>query len=431
MPPPTSSPFKAILEKHKPNLDTYESLYRHFHQNPEISTLEHETAAKIASHLKSLSPDLDIRTGIGGTGVIAICKNGAGPTVLLRADIDALPVLEKTGLDYASTKTMKDTHLDNVTKPVMHACGHDMHITCNLAAADTLLRARQEWSGTLIFLFQPAEERACGAQAMVDDGLYDPKKHACPIPDVVLGQHVFPIPPGVVATKSGPILAAADSWRITIYGRGGHGSMPHRCIDALVIAASIVVRLQTIVSREVPPEETAVVTVGSLKAGDTVNVIGDEAVMQVNVRTVSEKWRKVVLDGIKRIVKAECEAGRCPKEPRFEKLNAFPLTSNDATVTEKVGQSFAAHFGDSFETIGTPLSGSEDFQILASAINKPSMFWAWSGSGSDVWENHQKEGTLDELPVNHSPLFAPAIHPTLDTGIDAMVVGALTFVGKK
>jgi amidohydrolase len=426
----TSSPYKSVLEQHKPNLSIYESLYRHFHQNPEISTLEHETSAKIASHLKTLSPDLDIRTGIGGTGLIAICKNGPGPTVLLRADMDGLPVLEKTGLDYASTKTMKDTHLDNIIKPVMHACGHDMHIACNLAAADTLLRARQEWAGTVVFLFQPAEERAHGAQAMVDDGLYDPEKHACPIPDVVLGQHVFPLPPGAVVTKSGPMLAAADSWRITIYGRGGHGSMPHRCIDALVIAASIVVRLQTIVSREVPPDETAVVTVGSLNAGDTVNVIGDEAVMQVNVRTVSEERRKAVLDSIRRIVKAECDAGRSPKEPLFEKLHAFPLTLNDAAVTDKVGGSFKAHFGDYFDTIASPIPGSEDFQILASAVNRPSMFWAWSGTRADVWEKHKAEGTLDHLPVNHSPLFAPVIRPTLDIGIETMVVAALTFVGK-
>lgn len=432
MPSPTaSSPYKALLAKYKPKLDTYESLYRHFHQKPELSTLEHQTAAKIAAHLKTLPPDLDIRTGIGGTGVIAICKNGSGPTVLLRADMDALPVHEKTGLEYASTRTMKDTNLDNVMKPVMHACGHDMHVTCNLAAADTLLRARQEWSGTIIFLFQPAEEIACGAQAMVNDGLYDPTKHACPIPDVVLGQHVFPLPPGGIVTKSGTVLAAADSWKITIYGQGGHGSMPHRCIDALVIAASIVVRLQTIVSREIPPGETAVVTVGSLKAGDAVNVIGDEAVMQVNVRTISHKWRSAVLGGIQRIVKAECEAGRSPKEPLFEKLNSFPLTSNDDKITEAVGKSFATYFGDLFEVIGTPLSGSEDFQILASAVNKPSMFWGWSASGTDVWEKHKKERTLDQLPVNHSPYFAPALHPTLDTGIDAMVVAALTFVGRK
>ncbi|KAL1867364.1 hypothetical protein Plec18167_008635 [Paecilomyces lecythidis] len=265
---------------------------------------------------------------------------------------------------------------------------------------------------------------------MVDDGLFDPKKHACPVPDVLLGQHVFPLRPGSVVTKSGPILAAADSLRITVYGQGGHGSMPHRCIDPVVLASSIVLKLQTIVSREIPPEETAVVTVGSLKAGDAVNVISDEAVLQVNIRTMSEEWRKRVLDGVQRIVKAECEAARSPREPLFEKLNAFPLTSNDRETTEKVREAFTAHFGDEHANMDTAASGSEDFQNLATAVNKPSVFWGWSGSDPRVWEKHQKEGILNQLPVNHSPFFAPGIHPTISTGIDAMVVAALSFVGK-
>lgn len=220
------SPYAALLAKHRPDLKPYEELYKDLHANGEISTQEKDTAALIADLLKTLSThhktDLDIRTDIGGHGLIAIMKNGAGPTVLLRADIDALPVKEKTGLDYASTKTMVDT--DGETKPVMHACGHDFHITCGLAAAETLISAKEEWAGTIIFLFQPAEERGLGAQAMVDDGLYDPKRHACPVPDVVLGQHVFPVKAGDVHTKSGTVMSAADSFRITIYGRGGHGS---------------------------------------------------------------------------------------------------------------------------------------------------------------------------------------------------------------
>ena len=426
----SASPFKAILSKHMPNMNTYESSYKKFHQNPEISTLEHETAAGIVTHLKSISRSIDIRTGVGGTGVIAICQNGSGPTVLLRADMDGLPVQEKTGLTYASTKTMLDKNLDSVVKPVMHACGHDMHITCNLGAAEVLLKARDEWSGTLIFLFQPAEERGCGAQAMVDDGLFDPKRHACPVPDILLGQHVFPFQPGGVMTKTGPLLAAADSLRITVYGQGGHGSMPHHCIDPVVLTSSIVMKLQTIVSREIAPEQTAVVTVGSIHAGDTVNVIGDKGVLQVNIRTMSEHWRMVAIDAVKRIVKAECEAARSPREPIFETLNAFPLTENSREATEKVQASFAEQFGDLHENLAQALPGSEDFQNLAAATNKPSVFWGWSGSDPDIWAKHKKEGTLDQLPVNHSALFAPAIHPTLDTGIATMVVAALTFVGK-
>ncbi|KAJ5365374.1 hippurate hydrolase [Penicillium concentricum] len=418
----------TALEKYKVDLGSYDSLYREFHQNPEISTLEHETAEKIAAHLKSLSSDLDIRTGIGGTGLIAICKNGTGPTVLLRADMDGLPIHEETGLDYASTKTMKDTQLDNAIKPVMHACGHDFHITCNLGAAETLLKARDIWSGTVIFLFQPAEERGCGAQAMVDDGLFDPKKHACPIPDIFLGQHIFPLEPGCIISKSGSFLAAADSLRITVFGQGGHGSMPHRCVDPVVLASSIVMKLQTIVSREIDPEEVAVVTVGSLKAGDTVNVIGDEAVLQLNIRSMSNETRHSALDAVKRIVKAECEAFRSPKEPVFETLNAYPPTLNDQEATDTIQKSFTECFGHKHHRVSRAIPGSEDFPNLATAVDKPYVFWGWSGSDEKIWAKHEREGTLDQLPFNHSHLFAPAIHPTLGNGIDAMVVAALSFV---
>lgn len=422
--------FQRVLDTHRPDLKSYESLYREFHQIPEISTLETATSAKISEHLKKLSADLDIRTGIGGTGIIAICENGPGTTALLRADMDGLTLLEETGLEYASKKTMKDTHMDNVSKPTMHACGHDFHVTCALAAAETLLHARDEWSGTIIFLFQPAEERACGASAMVDDGLYDPKRHACPIPDVLLAQHVYALKAGSVVMKSGPIFTAADSWRITIFGKGGHASMPDRCIDPVVIAGHIVVRLQTIVSREVPPDEQSVVTVGSIKAGEAPNAIPSQAVLLVNVRSASEKWRNAVLHSIKRIVKAECEAGRSPKEPAFEQLNTYPLTHNDTGMTKKIQKSFAAYFGDNYTTLDTPVPASEDFSNLATAVGKPYAFWLWGGVDASTWDHHAKEGTLNEIAVNHSPYFAPAIQPTLTTGVDAMVVAALTFVGK-
>ncbi|GJN78530.1 hypothetical protein PLIIFM63780_002024 [Purpureocillium lilacinum] len=426
-----SDVFKSVLGKHRPDPKTYEKLFRDFHRHPELSFAEKETASRIVAHLKTLSGDLDIRTGIGGTGIIAICKNGSGPTVLLRADIDGLPIEEKTGLDYASKHTMRDVDADNAVKPVMHACGHDFHITCNLGAAETLIKARDAWAGTVIFLFQPAEERGRGAQAMVDDGLYDAKKHACPIPDIVLGQHVFSvIRAGTVMTKSGPILSAADNWRITVFGKGGHGSMPHLCVDPVVIAAHIVVRFQTLVSRELPPDEAGVVTVGSLKAGETVNVISDQAIIQVNVRSVSEQYRKVMLDGIKRIVQAECDAGRSPKPPVFEFLDSYPLTVNDKDMTQKIQKSFATYFGERHIISDKAASGSEDFQILASSVGKPSVFWGWGGAEASVHDKHEKEGTLNDIAVNHSAYFAPAIHPTLETGIEAMTVAALTFVGK-
>lgn len=225
-------------------------------------------------------------------------------------------------------------------------------------------------------------------------------------------------------------MSAADSFKVTIYGRGGHGSMPHRCIDPVVIASHIVVRLQTIASREVPPDETAVVTVGSLQAGSTENIISDEAVLKVNVRTVSEHWRKVVLAAIKRIVKAECDAGNCPKEPLFEPTSQFPLTVNDDSLTETLDKSFASHFKSTHMPHMKSVLGSEDFGILGSSIQRPYCFWMFGGIARTKWDEMEKAGTLNEQPVNHSPFFAPVIQPTLKTGIDAMAIAALTFLGK-
>lgn len=430
-----SSPFAATLKDHLPNLSSYEDLYKHFHRNPEISTLEFETSKRLASELKSLNEKhgspIEIKTEIGKTGLIGIHRNGSGPTILLRADMDGMPVYERTGLEYASTKRMMDSDWDNVEKPVMHACGHDFHITSLLGAIETLLNAKDKWSGTLIYLFQPAEERGRGARMMLDDGLYDKNKHACPEPDLCLGQHVFPFKAGNVLTKSGSTMSAADSYKITIHGKGGHGSEPHKCVDPVVIASHIVVHLQTLVSREMPPDETAVVTVGSVKAGDTVNVISDIAVMQVNIRSVTERGRNTLLDGLKRIVNAECTAGRCPKAAEFEKLNEYPFTINDQNLCDKVSQSFISYFGEDRHEQMKAVLASEDFSLLASEIGKPYLFWFFGGVDPDEWDKREKEGTLGEIAGNHSPFFKPEIQPTLKTGVEAMVVAALTFVGKK
>lgn len=422
----STSPFAPIISKHRPNLKPYEDLYKYYHANGELSTQEKETAAHITKKLQSLSSDLDIRTGIGGYGQIAILRNGAGSTILLRADIDALPVKEKTNLDYASTKTQLD--VDGEVKPVMHACGHDFHITSLLAAVETLLSARDTWSGTIVFLFQPAEERGCGAQAMVDDGLYDAKKHACPIPDVVLGQHVFPLPAGTTGLRPGPLMSAADSFKITIFGHGGHGSMPHGTIDPVVIASYIVVRLQAIVSREVPPDETAVVTIGALQAGSTENVISDEAVLKINIRSVTVEWREKILASVKRIVHAECLAGNCPKEPTIEPTSSFPLTINDAETSAKINKAFTSHFGSSHHPDLKSVLGSEDFGILGSHIDRPYCFWFFGGHDPKLFENGNSQHAV---PVNHNPYFAPIIQPTLRTGVDALMVAALTYLGKE
>ena len=428
----TTSPYGDFLRQHCPDMGPYEELYKHLHQNPELSTQEKETAATIEAHLRKLSPnkELDIRTNIGGYGLIAVLENGSGNTILLRADFDALPVLEKTGLPYASKATQVDNR-DGLSKPVMHACGHDFHVSALLACCETLLSSRSSWSGTVVFLFQPAEERGSGAQAMIDDGLYDPKKHACPIPDFVLGQHVFPVKEGQVCSKKGVAMSAAFSLKITIHGRGAHGSMPHRSIDPIVIAASIVLRLQTIVSREAPPAEMTVLTIGAIHAGEAENVIPFEAVIKCNVRTITERTRKAVRKAIERIVKAECVAGGCERDPDFEELNSFPLTVNDESIVDKLSEGMSAHFGERYNKDMQFALGSEDFGLLGSSVNKPYCFWFFGGHEAKDWEKLDEQGKLDSVPTNHSPFFAPVLQPTLNTGAEAMIVAALTYVGKE
>jgi amidohydrolase len=399
------SSFASVLEPNRPSLDQYEEFYKHAHTIAELSTQEKDTAALIASHLKKLSSDLDIRTDIGGHGLIAILRNGSGRTILLRADMDALPLLEKTGLPYASQKTM--LNVDGVAKPTMHACGHDLHFTSLLAVAETLMAARESWDGTIVFLFQPAEERGVGASGMIADGLFDPERVACPIPDVLLGQHVFPMSAGTTSVRSGAMMAGADNFRVTIFGSGGHGSGPHFTIDPVLIASHVVVRLQTIVSREIPYDESAVVTVGSIQAGFAENIIPDEAVLLVNVRSASVEWRGKILASVRRIVQAECMAGRCPKDPLIEPTSTFALTINDETVTAAINDSFSAHFGDDHDPNAPFIPGSEDFGVLGAAINKPSCFWFFGGHDRSKYEESLR--SKDPLPINHSPFFAPVI----------------------
>ena len=417
----------ATLLSDLPDLKQYENLYKHFHSHPELSLQESQTAATIASHLDSLGAGYELHTSIGGNGLAGILRNGSGPTVLLRADIDALPVLEKTGLPYASKVTMKDV-ADGIEKPVMHACGHDMHITCLLAAAEKMANIKSLWNGTLIVLFQPNEERGGGAQAMVNDALYD----KIPIPDVVLGQHVMPMRAGRVGNRQGRIMGAADSFKVTLFGRGGHGSMPHRCIDPVVLAANVVLRLQNIVSREVNPADAAVVTVGSVQAGSAENVIEDKAVLKINTRTTSSATREKVLASVRRIIKAECAASNSPKEPLIESTSSFPLTINDKDIASRLASSFTECFGEAFEPDTAPTNGSEDVSILATSKGRPYDFWFFGGIDPDLWDRAQREGrTFEDVPVNHSPFFAPVIQPTMTVGIRALCVGALTFLGRR
>src|SRR5690349_21194840 len=267
-------------------------LYRDLHRHPELSLQEFRTAGVLADALRPLG--FDVTTGIGGTGVAGVLRNGDGPFVMLRADIDALPVQEKTGLPYAST--VRATNADGEDVPVAHACGHDMHATCLVGAAAELARSRAEWSGTLLVVFQPAEELGCGARNMVEDGLFDRFGK----PEVVLAQHVSPLPAGMIAHGSGPLMAASDSVRVTLFGRGGHGSAPETTVDPVLMAAHTVVRLQGIVAREVAPSDRAVVTVGRLQAGTKENVIPETAEVGINIRTFDEHVRGIVRSAVER-----------------------------------------------------------------------------------------------------------------------------------
>ena len=394
-------------------LDDLEALYKDVHRHPELSMQETRTAALAAERLRAAG--FEVTPGVGKTGVVGLLRNGDGPTVMLRADMDALPVSEQSGLDYAST-----------TDGVMHACGHDMHVAWLAGAAAQLSAARGDWHGTLLAVFQPAEETAAGAQAMIDDGLFD----RFPKPDVILGQHVMPAPAGSIGTRTGVITSAADSFEIRMFGRGAHGSMPEASIDPVVMAAATVLRLQTIVSREVAAAQSAVVTIGALQAGTKENVIPDEAVIKLNVRTFDEDVRRHVLDAIRRIVEAEAQASGAPKPPEITPLDRYQLVRNDADAAARVRAAFQAHFGEERVVDIPPISASEDFGSFGTEWRVPSVFWTVGGTDPEAYRQAKEEGRLSELPTNHNPRFAPVLQPTLATGVETLVAGACAWLGE-
>jgi hippurate hydrolase len=398
-----------------------EDVYRDLHQHPELSHQERRTGELVATHLREAG--YDVHEGVGGTGVVGILHNGQGPTVLLRADMDALPVREQTGLPYGSTATSTDR--DGRQVPVMHACGHDVHVTCLLVAARLLARERSSWSGTVVALFQPAEEAGDGAAGMVKDGLKDLVGDV----DVALAQHVLPWPAGRVATRLGPVLSAADSMRITVYGRGAHGSMPQAAVDPVVLAAMIVIRLQTIISREVAPTDPAVLTVGSIQSGTKSNVIGDHAVLQLNIRSYSEQTRDTIVAAVRRIVTAECQASGSPREPDVELFDRFPPTDNDEEATKRVRAAFDELFGERVDDMALQ-TASEDFSDIPNALQVPYTYWGIGGSDPGAYQQAASAGRISQdIPVNHAPNFAPVVQPTLDTGTQAMVAAALAWLG--
>ncbi len=416
----TSDDVTRVLDNLASVRSWQEELYRDLHAHPELSHQEVRTAGEVASRLREAG--CEVHEHVGGTGVVGVLHRGVGPTVLMRADMDALPVREASGVPYASTVTATDA--DGAEVPVMHACGHDVHVTCLLGAVALLAGAPDSWSGTVVAVFQPAEEVADGAQGMLADGL----AAMVGTPAAALCQHVLPFPAGRVATRVGPTLSAADSMRIVVHGRGAHGSMPQAAVDPVVLAAMIVVRLQTVVSRELQPGEPAVLTVGSVQAGTKSNVIPDHAVIALNVRSYHEQTRTAILGAIRRIVTAECEASGSPRPPEFELFDRFPLTENDPAVTEQVATAFARHFGDDAQEL--PLqTASEDFSDIPRALGIPYTYWGIGGIDPDTYERARAAGRVaQDIPVNHSATFAPVLQPTLDTGTSALVVAALAWL---
>jgi len=397
-------------------LPDLEKLYTDIHAHPELSMQETRTAGLAAERLRQAG--YEVTTGIGKTGVVGLLRNGSGPTVMLRADMDALPVEEATGVPYASHVKTKDR--EGKTVPVMHACGHDMHVAWLVGATTLLAQTRAHWKGTLMAVFQPAEETAEGAQAMIDDKLFE----RFPKPDVVLGQHVMVGPAGDIGGRIGAITSAADSLQIRLFGRGAHGSMPQASIDPVVMAAAVVLRLQTIVSREIAPSESAVVTIGSLQAGTKENVIPDEAVIKLNVRTFDEGVRKRVLDAITRIVNAEAAASGAPKPPEITPLDRYSLVTNDAGATAQVVRAFRQYFpADRIRETGAA-SASEDFGSFGAEWHAPSVFWFVGGTDSGLYAKAEAENRINDIPTNHNPRFLPVIHPTLEAGVQTLMVAA-------
>jgi len=412
-----ANPALAPLDSIYPDLD---KLYIDLHQTPELSLHEEKTAAKLAARLKALG--YEVTTGVGGTGVVAILKNGKGPTVLVRADMDALPVEERTGLAYASKVTTKDD--SGATVSVMHACGHDIHMTSLIGAATLLARAKDRWRGTLFLIAQPAEEKGGGAMAMLKAGLFT----RFPKPDFAISFHdKASMPAGKLIYTPGFAFANVDSVDMTIYGRGGHGAYPHATVDPIVIAARTILALQTIVSREENPLDPAVVTVGAIHGGAKHNIIPDEVKLLITVRSYKEEVRKRILASIERIAKAEAAAAGAPTPPKVEVTEGTPATYNDPALTKRIAGALGKAFGESNVVEGQPTMGGEDFSEYGRA-GVPAVQFEVGAVEKGKYEASQKNGT--PLPSLHSSEFAPDREPTIRMGASSLTVAALELLGK-
>jgi amidohydrolase len=397
-----------------------EALYLDLHRNPELSYHEEKTAAKIADQLRKLG--YDVTTGVGGNGVVGIFKNGAGPVVMLRAELDALPVPEKTGLPYASHVTTHDDR--GVEVPVMHACGHDLHMAIGIGTAALLVQNKDRWHGTFIYVGQPNEERIGGATAMLKDGLFT----RFPKPNFAFAVHDSNgLPAGKVGYTPGFSASNADSINVTVYGVGGHGSAPQETVDPIVIAARTIVSWQTIVSREIDPQEPAVITVGAIHGGTKNNIIPDEVLMQLTVRSYKDDVRKHLLASIERIAVAEAEAAGAPKKPLVQVAEGVGAVYNDPQTTNRLADRLRQVMGDSNVVLGRPIMASDDFAEYRYG-GVPSVMLELGAVNPEKYAEAKKAN--QPLPGPHSPYFAPDREPSLKTGIEVEMAAVLELMGK-
>jgi len=414
---------KAVKNDYK---DYLSPLFKHFHANPELSTVENQTAARMAKELSAAG--FEVTTGVGGTGVVAIMKNGDGPLVSMRADMDGLPVEEKSGLEYASKATQIDPITGNEVF-VMHACGHDVHITSLVGTARRMQATKDQWSGTLMLIVQPAEERVIGAKAMMEDNLYE----RFGTPDYGLAFHVTSgLEAGKIGVTDGSPYAGADTVDITIHGVGAHGASPHAGKDPIVLGAQIVMALQTLVARELPPRDPGVVTVGSFHSGTKHNIISDKAVLQLTVRNTSLETRKTLLDGIKRIAEnmgrvAGLSDDKLPEVVVSEE--SVPPTINDAKLAQRLRAVWVEKMGKSILSEKPNKGmGAEDYPFFTTDPYIPSVYFAIGGTPEADFEAAENGGK--PVPSHHSPLFKVTPEPAITSGVEATVLALMDLMAK-
>ncbi|KAK3326196.1 hypothetical protein B0H66DRAFT_149904 [Apodospora peruviana] len=413
---------QQILREFQPDIGPFIEAYKDIHQHPELSGFESRTAEAVAGHLRDIGA-VEISTSVGGHGVVGIMRNGDGKTILLRAELDALPIEEQTGLPYASKARMKDR--EGRDQPVMHACGHDVHIACVLATLQLLRSAAQHWSGTVVAVFQPDEETPTGAQAMIDDGLYP----LCPRPDIMLAQHVGMSKAGLVAVRTGPVLPAADYLEITLVSSGPGANPPERP-DPVNLAAYLLTRFQAMMATDIGSGTFSSLVCRDLHAGQRGDFFTNRLEMRLEIKTIEASKRDRIFDAIKSITRAECDAIYAGLvRASFQWTPRAPVTLNDTPLAEALQDSFGRHFGDRFwvPPMDIPV---EDFSLLSGPEPVPFVYWKLGSTEPDKWDKAVKKGgnILEHLPSNHSPKFAPDAELTISTGMEAMSLATLLFL---